>query len=393
MNSKPDNSMHAGTIGVLCICTLAIILVAGLWPFHAPLNDVGWLHGGNGIRFGQHGSVMSSTAFRPQSSESLGACALEVWLEPTLQKGRHTILAFEGLGGDGAPFLLQQNGDSLIVQRHNVDENSTYRTAEFSVDGALPAKKRVFVTVTMGSQETSVYLDGGLIKTAQIQGKPTSSFTGRLVLGNSPSASDSWSGQIVGLALYDRRLDAAQVSKHFADWTKNSRPAFTDKMEPIAAYLFGERGGRVVHNQVTAGTDLAIPARYFVLHPEFLSLPWHHYHATWSYWADLTVNIAGFVPFGFFLVAYLSAARPTQRVGAITIGAGFLTSLTIEILQAFLPTRDSGMNDLITNTLGTAVGVLIYRSFWVQTLVKQMSVSKLALRPKTGSSLEAGSPV
>jgi hypothetical protein len=125
-------------------------------------------------------------------------------------------------------------------------------------------------------------------------------------------------------------------------------------------YLFNEGGGDAVHNQFDSLTDLVIPKRFFVLHEPFLERPWNEYYPGWSYWKDVGVNVAGFIPLGFFFFGYFSFLRRVKHPIAITTAFGFAVSLTIEVLQSLLPTRNSGTTDLITNTFGTAVGVILW---------------------------------
>jgi hypothetical protein len=352
-------------MGVSCVGMLAVIFTAGLWPFHSPKNDVAWLAQENGVRFGEHGTLVSPGAF-PSNPGTAGSGSLEIWIEPARSINRSTILAFADSGPTQAPFMLQQSRDKLIVQRRNTDDQGHARTAETVIAGVLSEGRRRLVTVTLGPRTTSVYLDGVLIKTSEIQGRTTGTFVGRLVLGNSVAAADSWSGEVLGLAIYGQELTPAIVLGNFQDWTQYHRPVPSEDDEPRALYLFSERDGRVAHSEVGPPIDLAIPVRYLVLQSPFLAVPWRHFHMTPSYWEDAAVNIAGFIPLGYFLVAYLSTVRATRARAATAVLLGFLTSLVIESLQAYLPTRDSGMNDLITNTLGTVLGVLLYRSSLIE---------------------------
>ena len=80
-------------------------------------------------------------------------------------------------------------------------------------------------------------------------------------------------------------------------------------------------------------------------------------------------NIVGFVPFGCCFYIYFSLVRQTKRAALATVILGSTVSLTIEVLQTFLPTRASGVVDLITNTIGTYIGVLSYRA--VSTMLAQ----------------------
>ena len=88
-----------------------MILVAGLWPFCAPKNDVEWLKGANGLRFGRNGIVASVNGFRTASPD--GASSLEILLQPERVNGSGTILAFDSSPDPNFPFALRQYGANL----------------------------------------------------------------------------------------------------------------------------------------------------------------------------------------------------------------------------------------------------------------------------------------
>jgi glycopeptide antibiotics resistance protein len=206
----------------------------------------------------------------------------------------------------------------------------------------------------------SVYTDGVLAKTAPQFRLSTKDFSGRLVLADSPGQPDNWSGQLLGLAIYRRELTATEVRRHYETWTQEERPKICEQECNIALYLFGERAGNVVHNQAMSGVDLDIPEKYEVLDKIFLEPFWKEFSMSRSYWGAAFKNIVGFVPFGFCFCACLSAHK-VRRAALVTVILGSLVSLTIEVLQAYLPTRDSGTTDLFTNTLGTYIGVIACR--------------------------------
>ena len=176
--------------------------------------------------------------------------------------------------------------------------------------------------------------------------------TGHLILGDSPGQSDSWSGEVRSLAIYNCALTSKQVFDHYSAWVHTGRPEITGDEQNIALYLFQERRGVVARNQVQSGVDLYIPRKYQVMEKIALEPFWTEFEMTRSYWGAALKNIVGFIPLGFWFYAYLTVLLPGKRVTLLTICLGTTVSLTIEVLQAFLPTRDSGTTDIITNTIG-----------------------------------------
>lgn len=368
---------------VLSFVLVCGILTAGLWPFHAPANAARWLEGKSGIQFEPYATVVSERPLQVPLSTADSSCTLEIWLTPGLSR-KGTVLAFADSTGARAQLALRQVGDNLALERQLVDQQGHQSRVWMTIENVLrdgPA----LITITSGERGTLVYRDGVLAESTTSFGLQRRDLTGDLVLGTS-SSNDSWSGNILELAIASHELTPAQVAASFHLRTSQSSSGTqADSESWDAEYLFSERRGSVVHGRGDSAPDLRIPRRYSVLHRPFLQPPWYHYrdresaafHS--SYWLDVGVNIAGFIPVGFcFAVFFCTVARVRHPLAA-TIFSGFALSLMIEVLQAWLPTRNSGLTDVITNTLGTAVGVALYynsaiQAIWSKTVTLALGV-------------------
>jgi hypothetical protein len=344
---------------MICAAVVCVVLSLGLWPFHSPKNDVTWLGNRNGLRFGRFGTVVSSSALEKTSSEGATSGSIEVWLQPRGIWDNSAFLAFYSVGNPHQFSLRQFNG-GLKLQAQLRDGPRDEKAAILYVPDTFRKSAPVFLTITSGKHGTAVYADGVASKTApQVRLFPKE-LLGRFVVGDSPGQTDSWSGQLFGLAIYRKELTATQVLSHYQTWTQKGRPGIADDERNLGLYLLGERTGSIAHDYARSGVNLYIPEKYAVIDQIFLEPFWKEFSMSRSYWSAVVKNIVGFVPFGFCFYACLSAHK-LRRPALATVILGAFVSLTIEVTQAYLPTRDSGMSDIFTNTFGTYIGVITGR--------------------------------
>jgi len=346
-------------LALICGLTLGGILVAGLWPFCRPHNQVTWSPDSNGLNFGHYGVVISVNSLKTARTYAQEPCSIELWLEPRPFHNNNTILSFH-TPENPRQFSLSMWEKGLLLRTETHAQRHDRRVHDAFVADAFTSGKSRFVTITTDGQKSKVYLDGRLVASTRDFEFSAKTLTGQLVIGASPVSSDGWYGRLLGLAVYRTNRTSAQVLHDYELWTKNERPEPAGDDSALALYRFDERQGNTVHNSVSRGPDLYIPLRFILLDQPMLQSPWAEFRWTWAYWLDLAINIAGFVPLGFFFHAYLSKQhRPWAVTTSVLVGA--VTSLTIELLQAYLPTRNSGVTDLLTNTFGTYIGAVFHR--------------------------------
>lgn len=77
--------------------------------------------------------------------------------------------------------------------------------------------------------------------------------------------------------------------------------------------------------------------------------------------ADIILNILLFVPFGFGLAGKLRE-RGKSKAAALLVAyiSGAVLSYLVEFLQIYIPPRDSGWGDIITNSSGALIGAWVF---------------------------------
>jgi VanZ family protein len=84
----------------------------------------------------------------------------------------------------------------------------------------------------------------------------------------------------------------------------------------------------------------------------------HGWPTEWTRYVlrDTILNVVIYLPLGL-ATAFTFRRKHSRRVAAIlAVAFGFLFSVSMELLQVYVPGRDPSLSDVLTNTIGTAAG-------------------------------------
>jgi VanZ family protein len=201
-----------------------------------------------------------------------------------------------------------------------------------------------------------------------------SSFSGRLILGNSPAGRTGWWGEVHGLAIYGRALTPEDISRHARVLGLDRIRALAGEATVLALYPFDEGRSGTARNLADEMTHIWWPRRFSSLAGSMLRFPGDDARERFIDLKDMLQNILLFLPFGYVVCMIGTrrgdAIRPRRLLAAVLFAGCFSTG--IEIAQIYLPSRAASTMDVAWNTAGALLGALLClgvkgrRAGWVQ---------------------------
>lgn len=353
--------------------TIAGLLFVGLWPFDpSPKNRAYWLPGQEGLHFdGQNRRWKRSVggiAYTPSPLSSLrsaatekGAFTIDAVLRPDLEvkSGVPHILGIIDSSGKEA-FYLGQWKQSLIVRWYTYDNSGKRSMKEIGVRDALLKGKTQRLTLVANRATCGIYVNGELAKSfqdASLISEKESIRGYSVTLGNSMSVKGPWTGSVLALKVYERALGDREIDQERDGARESASPEGL-----IASYALDKSHSTLVPDLSGNKNTLAVPDRV-TLSNSILAWPDWRNQKDSSSAGDIAVNILGFAPFGVLFALWRGQVNGSRRWLAFILAflVGAMISLVIEVIQAFIPARDSNMVDVICNMAGAAIGA----GFWV----------------------------
>ncbi len=350
----------------LVVAILLGMLFFGLRPKDFTFtNGANWISERPGIRFSKYGIAYTDPFVKSieEGISKLNGFSIIIAFKPESfhEGGFNFILSIHN--GKNDDQLLVGQWRSYIIVMNGDDYSNKRKTPRIAANIFSPAPRKIILTISTGKEGTKLYVGSQLVKTNSdlILKFPKGDKT-RLIIGNSIYGKHSWNGEIYGLALYDYPLNANEALFHTKRWHKDQNLSLTEKGKPAVLYLFDEKRGKRAFDHGEGKLHLEIPPRMHALEKIILSLPWIGSELNKFFFIDIIVNFLGFIPLGFALSITLFKFNVTseKRVVLMTVASCFILSLTIEIVQAWVPSRTSSIMDVMSNTSGALIGSVIY---------------------------------
>lgn len=343
MTIDATNSRNSRFLTVICLSIVIGMFLVGLWPFNFfPRNNVRWLAEGNGLRFDRFGmAYVREPVFVPGGAIDLAnpwTVCLEARPLDEPSDALPRLLSVYDIDGREL-FLIAQWRSDLVIRTLEEDRDLRLRYRETGVGNFHRDTSRTFA-IRCDNTGVAVHADGKSVP-SRIRGPlPLLSkyrSPAYLVVGNSPTGGSPWRGDILALSFIGEK--------------------------PVVLSPLPEGSGAMCRSGPGLVHDLVIPAVFRAPKKGILVPSWKVQELSRSFWSDAAVNVLGFIPLGFAVSVWLRRGNEEKRLSsmAVAILFGAAISFAIELLQAYLPTRDTSLTDLLANILGTSIGTLLVR--------------------------------
>lgn len=351
-------------LALVALSIVIVILFFGLWPHSWPnINDAQLLPSEGTLRFQGSGIAYTDQVPSLNSEDSPDNFTMHLSMAPetVLRNGFKPILMFSN-GDDLSQFTIWNWGASLIVMNGN-DYNYARKMPRISALNSLNAKENLFLTISTDDRGTRLFINGGIVTetkglqlTIPYTGKPP-----RLIFGNSVYGKHGWTGNLRYFALYAKSFSDEDVRQYYSRWLTDNDTLANSSSDVRLLYRFNTIENQRIPSQSRPNVPLHLPLKIMVFKRTFLTMPPYDFKANRSFWTDTILNFLGFIPLGAVACTWLhqKTTFPRKKTIFLSIAFCFTLSLTIEIIQGWLPHRSSSLLDLILNTLGSLLGILI----------------------------------